>query len=209
MKKVIVLLLLLASSLAYCQKKEYYLNDDFIYISKSEFETKHDHPAGYSLRFESDTAVTFLKVSRIKRGQIKLNLLDSIKRAFSDNGKRTIYPDDVLIINYYPGNDLSSSNNYKEHFKKRHKQYYRKIENIANVKQLFVYKSAEGLKHFGTKIKWQADLDHLIENTFYPVDYPCGGYIIIKSDGSYLSQRGEYCYSEFLIEEIKEFIGLK
>ena len=130
-------------------------------------------------------------------------VLDSIKNAFFKNEE--LNDNQIFLINYYPGNDKCSSNGYKLNFKSKYNEYRRKFDKIENLKQLFVYKSDDGIKKFGNKISWQSDINSLIENTFYPIPYPCGGYVIIDSKGNYISQRGEYAYWKGLLKKIKTF----
>ncbi|MFT7898761.1 hypothetical protein VBY74_02140 [Tenacibaculum ascidiaceicola] len=185
------------------QKKELYVNDDLEYISKTEFDKKSEQPLDYNLRFELDSAYLNIKVSRYKKGKIELKVLDSIKNIFFKNEE--FNNNDIFLINYYPGNDKCSSNRYKSNFKSKYNQYRRKFKKIENLKQLFVYKSNEGLRGFGNKIKWQSDINNLVEYTFYPIPYPCGGYVILDNKGNYISERGEYCYWKGLINEIITF----
>ncbi len=156
-----------------------------------------------NLRFELDSAYLNVKVSRYKKGKIELKILDSIKKVFYKNKK--FNDNEIFLINYYPGNDRCSTDGYKSSFKSYYSQYRRKFDKIENLKQLFVYKSNDGLKGFGNKINWQSDIDNLIEKTFYPIPYPCGGYVIIDSKGNYISERGEYGYWKGLLNEIKSF----
>jgi len=202
MKKTI-LLISLFHLLSYGQKKELYVNDDFEYISKTEFDKKSEQPLDYNLRFELDSAYLNVKVSRYKKGKIELNVLDSIKNVFFKNKNVEFSNNDIFLINYYPGNDKCSTEGYKSNFKLKYNQYRRKFDKIENLKQLFVYKSDDGLKGFGNKIDWQSDIYSLIEKTFYPISYPCGGYVIIDEKGNYISERGEYAYRKGLINEIK------
>lgn len=204
MKGTLIILFLTCSNLLlFSQKKELYVNDDFEYITKTEFDKKPEYKLDYIRRFDLDSCYLNVKVSRYKKGKIKISLLDSIKKSFNDVNLEKLYADDILVINYYPGNDPCSSSSYKKNFTEKYNQFYKKINNIAKVKQLFVYKTHEGLKDFGGNMHWQPDRFNLIENTFYPIHYPCGGYVIIDSKGNYISERGEYCYTEMLIKEIK------
>jgi hypothetical protein len=188
---------------SFAQKKELYVNDDFEYISKTEFDKKSEQPFDYNLRFELDSAYLNVKVARYKKGKIELKVLNSIKNTFYKNEEFS--DNEIFLINYYPGNDKCSSYGYKSNFKSKYNQYRTKFDKIENLKQLFVYKSDDGLKGFGNKIDWQSDINSLIEKTFYPIPYPCGGYLIIDSKGNYISERGEYCYSKILLDEIKTF----
>ncbi|PKP14916.1 MAG: hypothetical protein CVU07_12430 [Bacteroidetes bacterium HGW-Bacteroidetes-23] len=206
MKKTIFLLFLTFSTLlSYSQKKEFYVNDNFEYITETEFNKKHINPLDYNLRFELDTCYMNVKVSRYKKGKINLSLLDSIKKSFTKKNNQEFNESDILLINYFPGDKQMGADGYKTNFKKKYNQYYHRIAKIGDIKLLFIYKSSSGLEGFGQKINWQPDINNLIENTFYPIHYPNGGYVIIDSKGNYVSERGEYCYSDTLIELIKTF----
>jgi hypothetical protein len=198
----------LISTILFSQKNEIYLNDSFTFITKEEFKKDSGNEFDYNLKFKSDTTFVNIKVQRVKKGKISLQLLDSIKNNLSENSNQFIDSNDVLFINYYPGNGPCSTDGYKNNFKSQYGRFYRKFKRIENLKQFSVYKSSKGLEEFGSKIHWLSDNKNLIEKIFYPIHYPCGGYLIINIDGSYLSQRGEYCYSNTLIEEIKTFANI-
>ena len=200
-----ILLICLLHLFSFAQKKELYVNDDFEYISKDEFDKKSEQPHDYNLRFELDSAYINVKVSRYKKGKIELKVLDSIKEVFFKNKNVEFSDNDIFLINYYPGNDKCSSNGYKSNFKSKYNQFRKKFDKIENLRQLFIYKSNNGLERFGNKIDWQSDINNLIEMAFYPIHYPFVGYVLIDSKGNYISERGEYCYEKGLINEIKTF----
>ncbi|MDN3664394.1 hypothetical protein ACFFU1_11565 [Algibacter miyuki] len=202
---ITILLICFYNLISFGQKKELYVNDNFEYISKTEFDKKFEQPLDYNLRFELDSTYLNVKVSRYKKGKIELTVLDSIKNVFYINKDEEFSNNDIFLINYYPGNDKCSTDGYKSNFKSKYNQYRRKLDKIENLKQLFVYKSDDELNGFGNKIEWQPDINSLIEKTFYPIPYPCGGYVIIDSKGNFISERGEYCYWKGLITEIKTF----
>ncbi|WBX78366.1 hypothetical protein PG911_08910 [Tenacibaculum ovolyticum] len=206
MKTIITILLISYFHLfSFGQKKELYVNDDFEYISKTEFNKKSEQSLNYNLRFKLDSIYLNVKVLRSKKGKIKLKILDSIKNVFYVNKTEKFSDNDIFLINYYPGKGKCSSIGYKSNFKSKYNQFRKKFDKIENLKQLFIYKSKRGLKGFGNKIDWKSDINRLIEKTFYPIHYPCGGYVIIDSKGNYISKRGEYCYWEGMINKINKF----
>lgn len=200
-----ILLFGLISVLSFGQQKELYLNDNFRIISEEEFLKESNNEFDYTLRFETDTTFVNIKVQREKKGKITLDILKAIKANLSTISKQEIDSDDILFINYYPGDGPCSTEGYKINFKDHYKKYHRKIKKLKNVKQFSIYKSPDNIESFGSEIAWLPDVKNMIEKSFYPIHYPCGGYVIIKSDGSFLSQRGEYCYSKGLIKQIKAF----
>ncbi|MGJ8550551.1 hypothetical protein [Winogradskyella wichelsiae] len=202
---ITILIICFCNFISFGQKKELYVNDDFEYISKTDFDKKSEQPLDYNLRFELDSSYLNVKVTRYKKGKIELKVLDSIKSAFYKNKNEKFSDNEIFLINYYPGNNKCSTDGYKSNFKTKYNQYSRKFDKIENLNQLFIYKSDDGLQGFGNKIDWQPDINSLIEKTFYPIPYPCGGYVIIDSKGNFISQRGEYGYWKGLINEIKTF----
>jgi len=205
-KALIISIFCLFTSLSYCQKKELYFNDDLESITKSEFYSKTSNEKDFLLKFESDSSFVNFIVLRKKSGQIKLSLLDSIKSFLGTKSQQKLNNEDILIVNYYPGNDPCSSPSYKISFKNKYLKYGRKIDKLKNVKQFFIYKSSDEINRFGKQIRWMHDDNQLIERTFFPIPSPCGGFIFLKNNGTYLVQRGEYCYSKIFIEEIITFL---
>lgn len=187
------------------QSEELYLNDNFEIISKEKFFEESDDPFDYNLRFESDTTFVNIKVKRHKKGQIPRDKYNFIKETLELSSKQKIASNDVLFINYYPGNGPCSSVGYKDNFRVMYNSFHKEFEKIENIKQFSIYSSSKKPRRFGSKIKWVPDVDNLIKSNFFPIHYPCGGYVAIKNDGTYISQRGEYCYSKKLIQEIKTF----
>lgn len=205
MKKYLLTLILICTTLSFFgQKKEYYVDDDLNSISKDEFNKKSDNELDYKLRFELESSFINVKVLRMKKGKIKLSLLDSIKVELSNSGNQKIDSDDKILINYYPGNDDCSTNGYKVNFKNLLDKYFKKVKKMKNVKQFFVYKTKDEIEKFGNLMKWCPDNNNLIEKNFFPISYPCGGFVIINKNGDYISQRGEYCYSSFIFDLLND-----
>lgn len=205
-KRAPVLIMVLCFAFIFGQKKEIYVNDDLEIISKAAFYKLSNKPFdSFVLSSDSDSTEINIKVSRIKKGKIASSQLDSIKNTFIKNNKEKVNDINVLLINFYPGDDPCSTNGYKRNFSKRYYEFHRAIARIENSEQLFIFRTNDGLEKFGRKIPWQPDVNRLIETIFFPIHYPCGGFVIIDNKGNYLAERGEYCYSKSLIKEIKNF----
>ncbi|MDN6309416.1 MAG: hypothetical protein ACTHY4_08285 [Flavobacteriaceae bacterium] len=69
---------------------------------------------------------------------------------------------------------------------------------MDNINQFFMYKSSEGTRSYGKKIDWISDEFGTIEETFLPLNYPCGSYVLIDEDGNYYVQKGEYYILEII-----------
>ena len=66
------------------------------------------------------------------------------------------------------------------------------METKENISQYFIFKDEKSVNNFGKYFKWYLDKNQLIEKTFFKFHYPCGSYVIIRPNGNYYSQRGEY-----------------
>ena len=173
-------------------QRKVYLNDNLIEISKKEFDLIVKHHGNYNLEFDLDTIVAKVAVKRIKKGKISLEKLDFITEELSKNSIIKIPKNGLIIINYYPGKDNCNSTGNIEFVRKKYLNYSDRISRLENINQFFVFKSKEGTERYGEKIEWIPDSKSLIENTFFPIHYPCGSYVILDDEGNYYLHKGEY-----------------
>ncbi len=202
MKQVLILFFLGVIYNSFGQTKEIYLNDNLKNISKSEFnETTKEHT--YNLKFDLDTLIVNVKVLRVKKGKISTQKLDSIKANLSESSGKEINENSIIIINYFPGLDKCNSGSGSSFLREKYSRYLRKINKNENVSQFFVYKTIEGTKKYGRKLKWFSDIGNLIERTFFPIHYNCGSFALIDEKGNYYLTKGEYDI-EKIIDLIKD-----
>ena len=207
MKHLILILIIgLIHTLSFSQAKEIYLNDDLIDISKAEFDKKTDRQLYFDLRFESDTLIVNVKVDRFKKGTISKTQLDAIRTQLSAARHQKIKEHTILVINYYPGLDRCNSTGLKYYRNEHYERYIKRIKRFKNVNQFFVYKSPEGTRDYGDKVKWFPDNSAIIEDTFFPIHYPCGSYVLIDSKGNYYIEKGEYS-TDTIIDLLKDEEG--
>ncbi|WP_218597750.1 hypothetical protein [Polaribacter sp. NJDZ03] len=182
----------LCSIISFGQKKEIYINDDLVKITKSEFNKEKDLHKSYNMRFELDTLIVNVKVQRVKKGQVSKIKLDSIRNELSTVSDQNIPENNILIINYYHGLDRCNSTGDKSYVRGKYKNYLRKLKKLKNVNQFFMYKSHEGTVEYGKQLNWIKDKSGTIEKTFLPIHYPCGSFVIIDENGNFYIQKGEY-----------------
>jgi hypothetical protein len=202
-KQAILIVLVSIWSLSFGQKKEIYLNDDLIEITKTEFDKKLEEHS-YKLRFELDTIIMNVKVIHIKKGKISAEELTNIKTTIFETTKKDMLIHSILVINYYPGKDPCNSGTANSNLiKRKYKWYLNEIKKMPYVDQFFIYKSNEGVERYGDDIKSYPDTNQLIETTFFPIHYSCGSYVIIDHEGNYYAVRGEYILEDIidLLEE--------
>ena len=179
-------------SLAIGQAKEVYLNDDFVEITKAEFEKPHDPNIFYKLKFELDTLTAHIKVQRIKKGKVTQELLDLIRCELSTLANQPIPQENLLVINYYHGPDPCNSGDHS-YTRDMYNLYAKKVSKLSDVSQFYVCKSENGTRsRFGKDIQWIHDKNGTIEKTFLPVQYPCGSFVLLDSAGNFYVQKGEY-----------------
>ena len=201
--KLLTLTLGLLTISTFSQKKEIYLNDDLIEITQTSFK-KNDEPSKfYNLRFELDSLIANVKVQRIKRGKVSIELLNSIKSELSTISGDTIPKNNLVVIIYYHGLDKCYSSSGKPYAQGKYKWVLKKIRKMENVNQFFMYKSPEGIKNYGKQLNWIEDEFGTIENIFLPLKYPCGSYVLIDENGNYYVQKGEY-NAERIIKLLKD-----
>ncbi|MCK5730633.1 MAG: hypothetical protein KAH68_06140 [Draconibacterium sp.] len=174
------------------QAREIYLDDDLNTISKSKFDFRNEQYHHYNLRLDLDTLIVNIKVQRIKKGKISKMKLDSIRNELFGSTNKKIERDNILVINYYPGLDKCNSSGDISYVKEKYKRYLKELGKIENIEQFFIYKSSDGTKRYGKKLKWFPDKSNIIEKTFFPIHYPCGSFVIIDLDGSFYLMKGEH-----------------
>lgn len=197
MKNYIIYFILLFATKSAAQNTQIYLDDNLNKISKKEFE-KPLRKNEYATNFKLDTAEVNIRVNRFSSGKLSVEEFKLIKDLLSEQSQITISEKDVVIINYYPGKDECNSTGNLELVKKKYQDYISKIAEKKNIKQFFIYKDPKGTENYGD-LKWMLDPKGLIESKFFNIHYPCGSNVVIKNDGTYNSNRGEYDISKILV----------
>ncbi|WP_299890673.1 hypothetical protein [uncultured Lacinutrix sp.] len=193
MKRLLLILFsLLICLFSFGQKNEIYLNDNLIKITKPEFDKKTDPHKYYNLRYDLDSLIANIKVQRIKKGILSKSRLDSIRNDLSVISNRKINNQSTLVINYYHGLDRCNSGPSTTRLRAKYKYFTRKIKKLDNVTSFFIYREIGEAKKYGKHINWLHDKTKIIENTFFPISYPCGSYVIIDHNGNYYIRKGEY-----------------
>jgi len=186
------------------QKKEVYLNEsqikneDLIFISKKKYNINVKGFIYYNFQFDLDTLTLNVKVERIQKGEISIKRLDSIKHELTEISGDSIPNNNLIVINYYHGLDACNSTGNISYVRGLYKNYTRKLKKMNNVSQFFMYESPEGTENYGKKLNWIDDRFDTMKNTFLPLNYPCGSYILIDKDGNYYVQKGEYYILEII-----------
>lgn len=107
----------------------------------------------------------------------------------------TIEKDKPLVIIYYPGKDSCNSSGLftNERWIKNWKKLLESnLEKIAQVTPIYLYKNSEGLESHRGIIRWKRDSAGVVAGLFFKKQYPCGSFVVIAKDGTYISHLGEY-----------------
>ncbi len=127
------------------------------------------------------------KRGKINNRQILESLLEKETNQKLDSNK-------PIVIIYYPGKDScnSSSTNNKEWLQSWYEQLEEGLNQVADIKPIYLYKDNDGLKKYNGIIEWKKDPKETIERLFFKHHYPCSSFVVISKNGEYISYLGEF-----------------
>lgn len=191
-QQITILVLIMFNVNVFTQTKEVFLTDNFIPITKEKYITASKDYDMITMRFIMDTLGVNMVAKRVKKGKLLQQSFDSIKHDLSMLSGKSIPKKNTIVINYHHGEDSCNSSGDRSISVRNQYYYLRQIKRMRNVSQFFMYKSHKGLKRYNEKITWIKDKFETIESRFFPVNYPCGSYILINEEGYYYVRRGEH-----------------
>ncbi|WP_426429424.1 hypothetical protein ACPX19_07660 [Winogradskyella sp. HB-48] len=172
-------------------KSNRYFDDKNVEINKVEFKKKLSSLEYLGIEGDSINHRRLIKrenYGEISNKKVLLKLLKETVNSELDSTK-------PIVIIYYPGKDKCNSTGgftsklWVENW--RH-DLENGINQIAQVKPLYIYKTPEGLEKHKNIIKWYEDPENTIEKLFFKHHYPCGSFVVISKNGDYISYLGEY-----------------
>jgi hypothetical protein len=99
-----------------------------------------------------------------------------------------------LVILYYPSPDPCNSSGTKK--KRLIREWYSELEEgldqVVNVKPVYIYKESQGLDKYDGVVKWHKDPQRIVEKLFFKYHYPCSSFVVISSEGDYICVFGEH-----------------
>ena len=168
-------------------------------ISKAQYRRQFDR--GIYLN-SGDSANSKKLTLRENRGQIKdaVALYSLLEKETTQKLNRA----KPLVIIYHPGIDAcnSSGTTDRSWISNTYTELEGRIEAIANVKPLYIFKENAGLERYKGILTWHKDPDKIIEKTFFKQHYPCSSFVVISSTGKYISYFGEFP-KEFVWKAVK------
>lgn len=186
-----IFFIFLNSVVAIGQVKEVYANDDLEIITKAEFDKVTKGPRILNMTFDLDTLKIHVKVETIKKGKLAKSKFDTIRKELSTLSNSSIPTENIIIIDYYQAFDTCWETANRSFVRSRYKNYVKRIKKDKDVSQFFMYKTADELAFFGKDLQWIEDKYGTIEKTFFPIQYPCSGYVLINKEGNFYVQKGE------------------
>lgn len=197
MKNVLIFILLFTISSTFSQEKKAYFFDVDLktQLSEREFYLKRyldKKLINLDLHFENDTSYVAILHPRKKYGKLSLPKLDSLKTYLNSISSKQKELSNHIIINFIEetkDNPCAASRNYTGiHI--YHNDYKKKLDKILDFDSYAVFKDKESTKgHPKRKI---FDKQLTIKKLFFNYYIPCGSFVVIKPDGRYICNYGEY-----------------
>lgn len=196
-------LLLCAISAFAQQKPDYYFDEEYHGITKEEFTRTVNTPGQLHMTHELDTFIMHFPVTRVQRGTLPASFLAVIRKDIEASANTIIDSTRILVVDYYHEEDPCNASGTRDTkwLKNKNTKYIKNLNAIAPVAQFNIYNKPEGLERYKGIKAWYPDTKHRLRNTFFPMTYPCGSFVVIHPDGRFISSFGEYS-----IEEVCKFV---
>tara|TARA_B100001179_G_C18405934_1_gene323804 strand:- start:18 stop:635 length:618 start_codon:yes stop_codon:yes gene_type:complete len=191
MRKILTLIIsgILINSCS-SQRDFTYLDIDNKEISRSKFRQKRS--TNQYLDIQIDSLNQKKLIERTKTG--KLENFEAYRSLVSNKTSVKLDNTKPLVIIYHPGKDAcnSSGSATKETLKNWHKTLEDGVQQLKANAPIYLYKEKEGLEKYDGILNWHKDPDGLTEKLFFKYHYPCSSFVVISSDGEYVSYFGEF-----------------
>jgi len=192
MRKILTLIIsgILINSCSSSQGDFSYLDINNNEISKSKFRQKRS--TNQYLDIQIDSLNQKKLIERTKTG--KLENFEAYRSLISNKSSEKLDDTKPVVIIYHPGKDAcnSSGSATKETLKNWYKTLEDGVQQLKANAPIYLYKEKEGLEKYDGILNWHKDPDGLTEKLFFKYHYPCSSFVVISSDGEYVSYFGEF-----------------
>ena len=192
MRKILTLIIsgILINSCSSSQGDFTYLDINNNEISKSKFRQKRS--TNQYLDIQIDSLNQKKLIERTKTG--KLENFEAYRSLVSNKTSVKLDNTKPLVIIYHPGKDAcnSSGSATKETLKNWYGTLEDGVQQLKANAPIYLYKEKEGLEKYDGILNWHKDPDGLTEKLFFKYHYPCSSFVVISSDGEYVSYFGEF-----------------
>lgn len=180
-------------------KPDKYYNDQFIEISKEDYDKqKGAVKKVFDLKDQKAYFFYFPKT----RGKLSSEDFNLLKSTLNEMGG---YEEGTAIIIYYPGVDPCNKNTRLTTWNIFEKKIRKTMKEAADDNVYWVFHNDEDIKYYHPKkVKWQPDKDKVLQKLFFKVHYPCFSSAVIDKEGNYILNLGEFGKHEMAkdLEEI-------
>lgn len=194
-----IALLLLANAVLMAQKPfsgkkiDRYFDENEREISKKEYES-HDGWEENFMRFEveTDSSIRHLIEKTYAGGKIGSSTMAEIHALLGRQSSVAVDTSKILVIQFYPGIDPCSGNEYKPFVKANFRAFDKKIAKLEGVSSHYFHKKGADIGVRSRYANWLPDESQILQRTFFWYDYPCGSFVVIAPDGEFFEVKGEY-----------------
>ena len=211
MKKIFIIIFLLVSSFSFSQElKNKYLDINNNEITKRQFRKQKDYKVNYPIFVQYDSLKIGMLVRRKNIGKLDKIELNQLKQYLSKLSNEKINSDKVIVLNYLSSTPITPYFGEKSHWTIFKQDYLKDLNKIPNIQQIWVNNpDNQNLEYFhNDRIKWIEDSNRIIEKLFFPFEFEFGSFVVINSNGNYISYYAEYGKKE-VIDFTKECLKLK
>ena len=170
--------------------KTRYFDENNVEITKSKFNRIRS--TNKLLDIPGDSINHRKLTLREKRG--KINDRKSLELLLEKATNLELDSNKPIVIIYYPGKDRcnSSGTTDTEWIKSWYGQLEDGLNQVAEVKPLYIFKDNDGLEKYNGILNWKKDPEKTIERLFFEYHYPCSSFVVISKNGDYISYFGEF-----------------
>jgi len=142
-----------------------------------------------------------------RKQQGKIDQREKLDNLLTNTHQISIDSEKPLIVVYHPGADECNQGGTATptSTKKWYDEMEKEIQNIAEVKPVYLYKTKDGLQKRDLVVDWYKDPNHEFENLFFKHHYPCSSFVIIDKSGNYSSYFGEFSKNN-MVKSLKKIV---
>ena len=211
MKKCIIIIFLLVNYFSFSQKfKKKYLDINKNEITEKEFLKQKDYKVNHPVFIQYDSLKIEMLVRRKNIGKLDKIELKQLRQYLSRLSNQIINSSEAIVLNYLSSTPTTPYFGKKSQWTIFKKDYLKKLNKIPKVQQIWINNpDNKNLEYFhNDRIKWVEDSNRIIEKLFFPFEFEFGNFVVINSNGNYISYYAEYGKKEVL-DFTKECLNLK
>ncbi|MDT0295111.1 hypothetical protein ACFQ3R_04690 [Mesonia ostreae] len=211
MKTFFLISFLLINLLSFSQEfQKKFLDINKNEITKKQFYKQNDSKTNLDVFIQSDSLIIGMLVRRKNQGKLDKKQSKQLTEYLSRISGEKIDSSKTLVINYLSSTPKTPYFGKVSQWTIFKNDYLKSLHKIPNIYQIWINNpDNQNLKYFhNDRINWIEDSNRIIENIFFPFEFEFGSFVVINSNGNYISYYAEYGKEEVLTIT-KECIKLK